>query len=149
MINVATAAMADLPRARLGIGLADAMMLMSAVGNLRISQVVDPLRTVPFEMPTSADENMDGLQGGGGSPTARSHECASWSGASSTQAATSSARSPPVATPIRAMVHSVLGSDLGTASCCDEDGGCTRANRAPESLMERDGFALKGLTLLR
>ena len=54
--TMATNAMADLLHARLGIGLADAVMLMSAVGNLHISQVVDPLRTVRFEMPKSAYE---------------------------------------------------------------------------------------------
>jgi amidase len=54
--KMATNAMADLLHARLGIGLADAVMLMSAVGNLQICQVVDPLRTVRFEMPKSAYE---------------------------------------------------------------------------------------------
>ncbi len=68
VINVATNAMADLPRARLGIGLADAMMLVSAFGSLRISQVVDPLRTVRVRDAEVRREDMDGLQGGGGSP---------------------------------------------------------------------------------
>ena len=40
----------------LGIELADAIMLMSAVGQLRVSQMVDPLRTVRFEMPKAAYE---------------------------------------------------------------------------------------------
>jgi amidase len=54
--KMATDAMADLLHARLDVGLADAVMLMSAVGNLQICQVVDPLRTVRFEMPKSAYE---------------------------------------------------------------------------------------------
>jgi amidase len=54
--KMATEAMADLLHTRLGLGLADAVMLMSAVGNLQISQMVDPLRTVRFEMPKSAYE---------------------------------------------------------------------------------------------
>ena len=57
---MATTAMADLLNTRLGIGLADAVMLMSAVGQLRISQVVDPLRTARFEMPKSAYESTYG-----------------------------------------------------------------------------------------
>ena len=52
----ATAAMAELLHARLGLDLADAVMLMSAVGEVRVSQMVDPLRTVRFEMPKSAYE---------------------------------------------------------------------------------------------
>jgi amidase len=52
--KMATNAMADLLRAQLGIGLADAVMLMSAVGNLQICQVVDPLRTARFEIPKYA-----------------------------------------------------------------------------------------------
>ena len=39
-----------------GIELADAVMLMSAVGQVRVSQMVDPLRTARFEMPKSAYE---------------------------------------------------------------------------------------------
>jgi amidase len=54
--KMATNAMADLLHARFGIELADAVMLMSAVGQLRVSQMVDPLRTVRFEMPKSAYE---------------------------------------------------------------------------------------------
>jgi amidase len=54
--TMATTAMADLLHARLGMGLADAVMLMSAVGEVRISQMVDPLRTVRFEMPKAAYE---------------------------------------------------------------------------------------------
>jgi amidase len=52
----ATDEMADLLHARLGIELPDAVMLMSAVGQVRISQMVDPQRTVRFEMPKSAYE---------------------------------------------------------------------------------------------
>ena len=52
--KMATDAMADLLHSRLGIDLADAVMLMSAVGHLRVSQMVDPLRTARFEMPKSA-----------------------------------------------------------------------------------------------
>ena len=53
---MATNAMADLLHLRLGIELSDAVMLMSAVGQLRVSQMVDPLRTARFEMPKSAYE---------------------------------------------------------------------------------------------
>ena len=53
---MATTAMADLLHTRLGVELADAVMLMSAVGQVRVSQMVDPLRTVRFEMPKSAYE---------------------------------------------------------------------------------------------
>ena len=53
---MATNAMADLLNTRLGIQLADAVMLMSAVGNTQICQMVDPLRTVRFEMPKSVYE---------------------------------------------------------------------------------------------
>lgn len=52
--------MAVLCNRRFGIGLSDAMILMSAVGNLRISQVVDPLRTVRFEMPKTSYERRYG-----------------------------------------------------------------------------------------
>jgi amidase len=52
----ATDEMADLLHVRLGIELPDAVMLMSAVGQARISQMVDPQRTVRFEMPKSAYE---------------------------------------------------------------------------------------------
>ena len=54
--RMATNAMADLLNTRLGIQLADAVMLMSAVGNTQICQMVDPLRTVRFEMPKSVYE---------------------------------------------------------------------------------------------
>ena len=52
----ATAAMAELLHTRLALELADAVMLMSAVGQVCVSQMVDPLRTVRFEMPKSAYE---------------------------------------------------------------------------------------------
>jgi amidase len=58
--KMATDAMADLLHARLGVSLADAVMLMSAAGNLRISQVVDPLRTVRFELPKAIIEPVYG-----------------------------------------------------------------------------------------
>ena len=45
---------------RLGIELADAVMLMSAVGHVRVSQMVDPLRTTRFEMPKPAYESTYG-----------------------------------------------------------------------------------------
>jgi amidase len=54
--KMATNAMADLLNTRLGIQLADAMMLMSAVGSAQICQMVDPLCTVRFEMPKSVYE---------------------------------------------------------------------------------------------
>jgi amidase len=54
--RMATTAMADLLGSRLGIELSDAVMLMSAVGQLRISQMVNPLRTARFEMPKVAYE---------------------------------------------------------------------------------------------
>jgi amidase len=54
--KMATNAMADLLHTRLGIDLADAVMLMSAVGQVRVSQMVDPLRTVRFEMPKATYE---------------------------------------------------------------------------------------------
>ena len=54
--TMATTAMADLLHGRLDIELSDAVMLMSAVGQLRISQMVDPLRTARFEMPKVAYE---------------------------------------------------------------------------------------------
>lgn len=54
--KMATVAMADLLHDRLGLDLADAVMLMSAVGHVRISQMVDPLRTVRFEMPKATYE---------------------------------------------------------------------------------------------
>jgi len=48
--QMATRAMADLLSGRLGLSLPDAVMLMSAVGSLEISQIVDPLRTARFVM---------------------------------------------------------------------------------------------------
>jgi amidase len=48
--DLATRDMADLLCARLGLSMADATMLMSAAGQLRVSQVVDPLKTARFEM---------------------------------------------------------------------------------------------------
>jgi amidase len=53
---VAVDAMADLLERRQDVGLADAFMLMSAIGNLRVCQAVKPLRTVRFEMPKSMYE---------------------------------------------------------------------------------------------
>ena len=43
--------MADLLTQRLGLSPADATMLMSAAGNLQVSQVVDPLKTARYAMP--------------------------------------------------------------------------------------------------
>jgi amidase len=54
--GLATHAMADLLHERLGLDLADAVMLMSAGGHVRVSQMVDPLRTVRFEMPKALYE---------------------------------------------------------------------------------------------
>ena len=54
--GAATHAMADLLHERLGLDMADAVMLMSAGGHVRVSQMVDPLRTARFEMPKSAYE---------------------------------------------------------------------------------------------
>jgi amidase len=48
--ETATRAMADLLSERLGLPLHDAVMLMSAVGDLEVSQIVDPLRTARFVM---------------------------------------------------------------------------------------------------
>ena len=47
----ATRDMAELLSLRLGLPAAHASMLMSAAGRLRVSQVVDPLKTARFEMP--------------------------------------------------------------------------------------------------
>jgi len=47
----ATRDMADLLTRRLGLSDADATMLMSAAGQLQVSQVVDPLKTARFAMP--------------------------------------------------------------------------------------------------
>jgi len=49
--TVATRDMADLLTARLGLEVATAAMVMSAAGDLRISQVVDPLKTAHFWLP--------------------------------------------------------------------------------------------------
>lgn len=54
--DVATHDMADLLHERLGIDLPDAVMLMSAVGDLQVSQVVDPLKTARFVMPKAVYE---------------------------------------------------------------------------------------------
>jgi amidase len=43
--------MADLLTQRLGLTAADATMLMSAAGQLQVSQVVDPLKTARYAMP--------------------------------------------------------------------------------------------------
>jgi len=48
----ATRDMADLLRARVGLPLSEATMLMSAAGHLQVSQVVDPLKTARFALPT-------------------------------------------------------------------------------------------------
>ena len=47
----ATSDMADLLTRRLGLSPSDATMLMSAGGQLQVSQVVDPLKTARFAMP--------------------------------------------------------------------------------------------------
>jgi len=49
--TVATGDMVDLMTARLGLETATAAMVMSAAGDLRISQVVDPLKTARFWLP--------------------------------------------------------------------------------------------------
>jgi len=48
--DVATRDMADLLIQRLGLSAADATMLMSAAGQLQVSQVVDPLKTARYTM---------------------------------------------------------------------------------------------------
>jgi amidase len=48
---LATRDMADLLMSRLGLDATAATMVMSAAGDLRVSQVVDPLRTARFELP--------------------------------------------------------------------------------------------------
>ena len=50
---LATRDMADLLMARVGLDAATATMVMSAAGDLRVSQVVDPLRTARFALPKS------------------------------------------------------------------------------------------------
>lgn len=54
--DMATHEMATLLDTRLGIDLPDAVMLMSAVGSLQVSQVVDPLKTARFVMPKAVYE---------------------------------------------------------------------------------------------
>ncbi len=49
--DVATRDMADLLMLRLHLSTADVTMLMSAAGQLQVSQVVDPLKTARFAMP--------------------------------------------------------------------------------------------------
>jgi amidase len=49
----ATRHMAGLLMQRLGISLDDATMIMSAAGDLQVSQIVDPLRTARFALPKS------------------------------------------------------------------------------------------------
>jgi amidase len=48
--DLATRDMADLLTARLGLSPADATMLMSAAGQLQVSQVVDPLKTARYAL---------------------------------------------------------------------------------------------------
>ena len=48
----ATSDMADLLTRRLGLSPSDATMLMSAAGQLQVSQVVDPLKTARYAMPS-------------------------------------------------------------------------------------------------
>ena len=47
----ATRAMAELLERRLGLSVVDATMLLSAAGQLQVSQVVDPLKTARFSLP--------------------------------------------------------------------------------------------------
>jgi len=58
--SAATHAMAGLLHDRLGLDMAEAVMLMSAGGHVRVSQMVDPLRTVRFEMPKALYEASHG-----------------------------------------------------------------------------------------
>ena len=51
--DLATRDMAELLIRRLGLPVADATMLMSAAGQLQVSQVVDPLKTARFALPKS------------------------------------------------------------------------------------------------
>jgi amidase len=51
--DLATRDMADLLMRRLGLSAAEATMLMSAAGQLQVSQVVDPLKTARFALPKS------------------------------------------------------------------------------------------------
>jgi amidase len=59
-VDAATHAMAELLHTRLGMELHDAAMFMSAVGDLQISQVVDPLKTARFTMPKAEYETAHG-----------------------------------------------------------------------------------------
>lgn len=59
--DMATHAMAELLSTGLGMALHDAVMLMSAVGDLQVSQVVDPLKTARFTMPKAMYETTHGL----------------------------------------------------------------------------------------
>jgi amidase len=49
--EMATRDMADLLTQRLGLSDTEATLLMSAAGQLQVSQVVDPLKTARFAMP--------------------------------------------------------------------------------------------------
>jgi amidase len=49
--DTATRDMADLLVSRVGLSVAEATMLMSAAGQLQVSQVVDPLKTARFALP--------------------------------------------------------------------------------------------------
>ena len=51
--DLATRDMAEVVMRRLGLSVAAATMLMSATGQLQVSQVVDPLKTARFAMPKS------------------------------------------------------------------------------------------------
>ena len=58
--EAATRYMAALLTQRLGVSLEVATMLMSAGGDLQISQIVDPLRTARFALPKSVIAGLDG-----------------------------------------------------------------------------------------
>jgi amidase len=51
--DLATRDMADLVMRRFGLSAAAATMLMSAAGQLQVSQVVDPRKTARFALPKS------------------------------------------------------------------------------------------------
>ena len=55
----ATRDMADLVMGRLGLDVATTTMVMSAAGHLRVSQVVDPLKTARFELPAAVLAQFD------------------------------------------------------------------------------------------
>ena len=57
--DLATRDMADLLWSRLGLSAADATMLMSAGGQLQVSQIVDPLKTARFALPKALVEPYD------------------------------------------------------------------------------------------